>query len=361
MSVRRNDQCVSICTCFRPTFRIGTRRSMCITSRYSSRSRSPRSWAGIVSGSPSTTSCSTAVPCPTRPRSCVRPRRAPRGFTWAPRSRFCPCTIRWRSLRTTPWWTCYPGGGWSSASASATRPSTSRSTAYRVRRAATVSRRRPRSCSRRGQTSASTTRAGSGGSRTYRSILDQCSSPPHPSGSLGWAGRHGFNIMTVAHPFPSEHYAPGLAAWREGLAKIGLAPGRRHCKLHLRTWVDEDGERAREIAEPALLRYDYISTVGRKARAPFRSSDTYPFADMRATGRNIYGNPDQCIAAINATLRNYQFDIFSTTFNFGGLPHEEVKRSMRLFAKEVMPAFKDLTPPLIADAGTPAPARSGTS
>ena len=82
---------------------------------------------------------------------------------------------------------------------------------------------------------------------------------------------------------------------------------------------------------------------------------------MRATGRNIYGNPDQCIAAINATLRNYQFDIFSTTFNFGGLPHEEVKRSMRLFAKEVMPAFKDVTPPLIADTGTPAPARSGTS
>ena len=40
---------------------------------------------------------------------------------------------------------------------------------------------------------------------------------------------------------------------------------------------------------------------------------------------------EQCrvptIAAINATLRNYQFDIFSTTFNFGGLPHEEVKRS----------------------------------
>ena len=181
----------------------------------------------------------------------------------------------------------------------------------------------------------------------------------HSPESLGWAGRHGFNIMTVAHPFPPEHYAPGLAAWREGLAEIGLAPGQRHCKLHLRTWVDEDGERAREIAEPALLRYDYISTVGRKARAPFRTADTYPFADMRATGRNIYGNPDQCIAAINATLRNYQFDIFSTTFNFGGLPHEEVKRSMRLFAKEVMPAFKDLTPPLIADAGTPAPARRG--
>jgi hypothetical protein len=32
---------------------------------------------------------------------------------------------------------------------------------------------------------------------------------------------------------------------------------------------------------------------------------------------------------------------------------------MRLFAKEVMPAFKDVTPPLTANAGTPAPARLG--
>jgi alkanesulfonate monooxygenase SsuD/methylene tetrahydromethanopterin reductase-like flavin-dependent oxidoreductase (luciferase family) len=170
--------------------------------------------------------------------------------------------------------------------------------------------------------------------------------------SLGWAGRHGYNIMTVAHPAPPERYGPGLAAWREGLTEAGLRPGQRHCKIHLRVWVDENAERAREVAEPALLRYDHISTVGRQARIPF-NPETYPFAEMLATGRNVYGNPEQCIAAINRTLEHYQFDIFSTTFNFGGLPHEEVKRSMRLFAKEVMPAFKDLTPPLVADHGAP--------
>ena len=170
----------------------------------------------------------------------------------------------------------------------------------------------------------------------------------HSPESLGWAGRNGWNIMTVAHPFPPEHYTPGLAAWREGLAENGLRPGERHCKLHLRVWVDENAERAREVAEPALLRYDYISTVGRQARAPF-NAETYDFAGMLAAGRNCYGTPDQCIAAINRTLEHYQFDVFSTTFNFGGLPHEEVKRSMRLFAKEVMPAFKDVVPPLAVE------------
>ena len=53
--------------------------------------------------------------------------------------------------------------------------------------------------------------------------------------------------------------------------------------------------------------------------------------------------------------RTSTLDIFSTTFNFGGLPHEDVKRSMRLFAKEVMPAFKDVVPPMVAEQAAVAP------
>jgi alkanesulfonate monooxygenase SsuD/methylene tetrahydromethanopterin reductase-like flavin-dependent oxidoreductase (luciferase family) len=160
----------------------------------------------------------------------------------------------------------------------------------------------------------------------------------HSPESLGWAGRHGFNVMTVAHPFPPEFYEPGLAAWRQGLAEAGVGPGDRHCKLHLRVWVDEKAERAREVAEGAIERYDTISAIGRQARA-VHGPGLYDWEGMLACGRNVYGNPDQCIAAMQNTVRNYDFDVFSATFNFGGLPHDDIKRSMRLFAKEVMPAF----------------------
>jgi hypothetical protein len=34
------------------------------------------------------------------------------------------------------------------------------------------------------------------------------------------------------------------------------------------------------------------------------------------------------------------FNILTTTSNFGGILHDIIKKSMRLFAKEVMPAFK---------------------
>jgi alkanesulfonate monooxygenase SsuD/methylene tetrahydromethanopterin reductase-like flavin-dependent oxidoreductase (luciferase family) len=166
----------------------------------------------------------------------------------------------------------------------------------------------------------------------------------HSPDSLGWAGRHGFNIMTVAHPFPAEQYRPGVAAWREALSEAGYQPGERHCKLHLRVWVDETSERAREVAVPAIRRYDELSALG-PSRGRY-NPEGYDWEGMLAQGRNVYGNPDECIKAIQASIENFEFDIFSTTFNFGGLHHEEVKRSMRLFAKEVMPAFKGVEPNL---------------
>ena len=67
----------------------------------------------------------------------------------------------------------------------------------------------------------------------------------------------------------------------------------------------------------------------------------YDWEEMRRQGRNIYGTPEECIRGVQAVRENYDFDIFSATFNFGGIPHEHVLKAMRLFAKEVMPAFKD--------------------
>lgn len=157
--------------------------------------------------------------------------------------------------------------------------------------------------------------------------------------SLGWAGRQGFNIMTVAHAIPPEVYRPGTDDWRRSLEAGGHDLSNHHCKIHLRVWVDENSERAREVARAAITRYDDVSKIGRTARVPVGPDGKYPWDDMLARGRNVYGNPDECITLIRRTMEHYDFDIFSTTFNFGGIPHKEVLKSMRLFAREVMPAF----------------------
>ncbi|HEY3116842.1 MAG TPA: LLM class flavin-dependent oxidoreductase, partial [Chloroflexota bacterium] len=101
----------------------------------------------------------------------------------------------------------------------------------------------------------------------------------HSVDTLGWAGRHGFNIMTTAHPYPPEHYTVPLNAWRDGLQECGLSPADRHCKVHLRVWVDESTERAKEVAEAALIRYDDISAI---SRGQTFDPSTYDFEGMLA-------------------------------------------------------------------------------
>jgi alkanesulfonate monooxygenase SsuD/methylene tetrahydromethanopterin reductase-like flavin-dependent oxidoreductase (luciferase family) len=169
---------------------------------------------------------------------------------------------------------------------------------------------------------------------------------PHPpiwvagtsAQTLEWAGRHGFHIMTVGHPHPPEKVRPGVEAWKKALIDQGIDPTTRHCQFHVRTHVNENAERARQIAGAAITRYDEISRIGRRSlTAP---PGEYDWEMMLATGRNNYGVPDQCIQNILNAAKHYYFDTLTTTFNFGGIPHDEITKSMRLFAKEVMPAFR---------------------
>ena len=154
---------------------------------------------------------------------------------------------------------------------------------------------------------------------------------------LGWAGRQGYHIMTVGHPHPPEKVRPGVEAWKQGLMTSGYDLMTKHCQLHVRTHVSESSANARSIAMAAIKRYDEISRIGRRSLTA--SPEDYDWNTMLATGRNNYGNPDQCIKNIENARKHYYFDTLTTTFNFGGIPHVEILKSMRLFAKEVMPAF----------------------
>ena len=155
---------------------------------------------------------------------------------------------------------------------------------------------------------------------------------------LGWAGRQGYHIMTVGHPHPPEKVRPGVEAWKQGLMTSGYDLKTKHCQFHVRTHVSERSANARSIAMAAIKRYDEISRIGRRSLTA--SPEDYDWNMMLATGRNNYGNPDECITNIENARKNYYFDTLTTTFNFGGIPHVEILKSMRLFAKAVMPAFR---------------------
>jgi alkanesulfonate monooxygenase SsuD/methylene tetrahydromethanopterin reductase-like flavin-dependent oxidoreductase (luciferase family) len=156
--------------------------------------------------------------------------------------------------------------------------------------------------------------------------------------TLGWAGHRGYHIMTVGHPHPPEKVRLGVEAWKRALIEGGFEPTSRHCQFHVRTHVNETSERARAVACSAISRYDEISRIGR--RSVVGAEPNYDWDGMLASGRNLYGDPPACIRIIGNAVRHYYFDTLTTTFNFGGIAHEEITRSMRLFAQEVMPAFR---------------------
>jgi alkanesulfonate monooxygenase SsuD/methylene tetrahydromethanopterin reductase-like flavin-dependent oxidoreductase (luciferase family) len=169
---------------------------------------------------------------------------------------------------------------------------------------------------------------------------------PHPpiwvagtsAEGLGWAGRQGYHIMTVGHPHPPEKVCLGVEAWKRGLIEAGFDPSNKHCQFHVRTHVHEDSEQAKLTGMAAVKRYDEISRIGRRSLSAAPAE--YDWEMMLATGRNNYGDPEQCIRNIRNAMKNYYFDTLTTTFNFGAIPHAEIMKSMRLFAGEVMPAFR---------------------
>ena len=101
-------------------------------------------------------------------------------------------------------------------------------------------------------------------------------------------------------------------------------------------YVAETEEQARADSKPALdwnidmiqwrRTFDTGSEVWDKME-DFRNTRTElpPSYDYLYENRAFIGTPDQ---------------LFGCNFSFGGMPQEKVLKSMRLFAKEVMPAFK---------------------
>ncbi|HLG71467.1 MAG TPA: LLM class flavin-dependent oxidoreductase [Chloroflexota bacterium] len=151
-----------------------------------------------------------------------------------------------------------------------------------------------------------------------------------------WAGRHGFDLMQVAHVRPPEMLRPNVAAWKEGLAERGETPEQHNNQMLIRVWVDENADKAHERAHYALERFRSLSN--RDGRTTGWTQADYD--GMLATGRSIFGDPEQCIQGVKNALTNFEFDTMAVSLNWGGIPHDEVMRGMKLWAREVVPAFQ---------------------
>ena len=58
----------------------------------------------------------------------------------------------------------------------------------------------------------------------------------------------------------------------------------------------------------------------------------------------VWGTPEQCVEKIKRIHQRVGHDSYVAVFSYGGMPHPEAERSMRLFAEKVMPELKAFDP-----------------
>jgi alkanesulfonate monooxygenase SsuD/methylene tetrahydromethanopterin reductase-like flavin-dependent oxidoreductase (luciferase family) len=164
-----------------------------------------------------------------------------------------------------------------------------------------------------------------------------------------YAGKMGYSVMAI--PMVGPKMREMLGVYRDAWKAAGH-PGHGEVMLAFHMFCHKDSETARNIArEPINAYYQSLAAAG-KDWTDFSSAD-YPGYDkmIESIGKETMenqiakaaawvGSPTEIIAMIKRLQEEYRgFEHASMQINFNVLDQGEAKKSLELFAKEVMPAF----------------------
>jgi alkanesulfonate monooxygenase SsuD/methylene tetrahydromethanopterin reductase-like flavin-dependent oxidoreductase (luciferase family) len=183
--------------------------------------------------------------------------------------------------------------------------------------------------------------------------------------------KHGVRPLTI----PTTSLELALSNMRE-YAKLrhNAGYGPSHTKLALWTFVAETAREAEagaqrymtEYADSALRHYELLGThlqdtkgymeYGELQKALRKDADPFRQAFYRS---HPWGTPDQVIRRATELAQAFGTDEIMFVFKYGSMPMTATEQSMRLFAREVMPALKELSPePLTSNGRTADPSMS---
>lgn len=132
-----------------------------------------------------------------------------------------------------------------------------------------------------------------------------------------------------------------------------------HTKLALWTYVAETEEQARAGAEQYMCEYSdsalrHYEMLGEHLK-DLKGYETYgAISDVLRADKSIFvrgfydshpwGTPQQTIARAAELAEAFGTDEIMFVFKYGSMPMDQARRSMELFAREVLPALKELSP-----------------
>jgi len=170
--------------------------------------------------------------------------------------------------------------------------------------------------------------------------------PTNSSDSMSWLAQERFHTVV--------HYQP-MATIRELFDLYKRIWNERRndedcLNAHVRepiygisrhVYVGSTDAKAWDVAQIALAQFNdntgYLSATRGDNR---RKNYLNDFETRRAEGLYIAGSPDTVREQVRRQLEITGSNYFVGSFAFGGLSAEQTMNSLRLFAKEVMPAFQ---------------------
>ncbi|CUU60324.1 Flavin-dependent oxidoreductase, luciferase family (includes alkanesulfonate monooxygenase SsuD and methylene tetrahydromethanopterin reductase) [Parafrankia irregularis] len=169
--------------------------------------------------------------------------------------------------------------------------------------------------------------------------------------SFVWAGSQGFNLMFIPFTSTNEKVAGLLDLYRKARLDAGYPAGSERIQMGIHCFVDTDGDRARRNA--AVHYADYVDKMASTWEDYMeRSPSQYAgYADMITGMRRktlaeledkaqVYvGTPADVRQQVAATLEVFGDVEPSMQINFAATPLSDARRTLELFAAEVMPAF----------------------
>lgn len=168
--------------------------------------------------------------------------------------------------------------------------------------------------------------------------------------SFAWIGEKGFNLLVTSSMNSLDELRDNISIYRESFQSGWAETGKRsRVTISLPLYIDESDSRAIEEGSRFLHLYHEVWADAVKSWEHVHSQD-YPgytgisraikninLDSMRRERNAIIGSPARIIDSIHYLCQKLDLDQIIWQIDFGAMPGELAKRSLRLFVDRVLP------------------------
>jgi alkanesulfonate monooxygenase SsuD/methylene tetrahydromethanopterin reductase-like flavin-dependent oxidoreductase (luciferase family) len=170
--------------------------------------------------------------------------------------------------------------------------------------------------------------------------------PTNSTDSMAWLAAEGFHTVVHYQSMPTirELFELYRRLWHEHAqnpARLNAHVREPLYGISRHVYVGGGDARAWEEAKSALASFNDNTSYLQSKRGDNKRKDYLnDFETRRAEGLYVAGSPDTVRRTVEEHLKLTGANYFVASFAFGNLAIEQALNSMRLFAREVMPAFR---------------------